>query len=326
MSSARALVQARRAASLTNPPAQIAGVSRLFSEVQEEENGFQGSSMDPSFGVIPGPLFSTQLPGQIPNEQALLVRLQALKRQRTLSADSQREYEQFEKALTPHEGLAFVLLTMLETRDLLRLLTLAQEYRAPDTVKTTCKDYACIFLLSPALLQYKLDKNAAPNVLMAMRELGIQNLPDACETGRCELILEIIKKAMTDFRHHLKEKIAASIKSNQDIAALTKACIGTSKAKPTAGLFIRIAFLRWMYTTNPKATGDTFWKIVDEHLIKTRREYPTTAEQQEVFVALYEADLARFGQPDLVNHPQVSVNDIDSWILQVNAAASRVHV
>lgn len=40
-----------------------------------------------------------------------------------------------------------------------------------------------------------------------MRKLNVSNLPPATETGRCDIVIEIIKKGMTDARHNIKEKV-----------------------------------------------------------------------------------------------------------------------
>lgn len=96
-----------------------------------------------------------------------------------------------------------------------------------------------------------------------MRQLNVSDLPAPQDLGRRELVLEIIGKALTNGRHALKSEVSNSVVDNpdynipirnineivkgledkKDIATLTKACIGTSKAKASAALYIRIAFI-----------------------------------------------------------------------------------
>ncbi|KAJ3992123.1 hypothetical protein F5050DRAFT_1811809 [Lentinula boryana] len=250
----------------------------------------------------------------------LLDRVRAIKRQRVLSSDALRDFEGFENAQSPMEHMAHIFLVQLENRDMLRLLTLTQEYRVPETLKNTCQDYAWVYLLSPSIMLYK-GKNGPTNVLAAMRQLNVLNLPPATETGRCDIVCEIIKKTMTDVRHHIKDKIKQSLKDDSpshDIAALTRACIGGSKAKPTAALFMRIAFLSCAY---PTCVTDKFWDKVDQSLTKTRTDCKTPAELQAVFEAILAQDKAKFGEPDLITHPAVALRDVDQWLLSVNGVA-----
>ncbi|KAJ3983802.1 hypothetical protein F5890DRAFT_1462372 [Lentinula detonsa] len=186
--------------------------------------------------------------------------------------------------------------------------------------QTTCKDYAAAYIFSPSIASYK-GKKGPEDVLDAMRQLSVSNLPPASETGRCDAIMEIIKKAMTDARHNIKEKILLSIKdgsTHRDIAALTRACIGTSKARPTAALFIRIAFLRYSFVQYPTAVTERFWNKVDETLAKYRLEFKTPVELQAAFVVIFDEDKLTYGEPDLVSNPQVVLRNVDEWLMMVN--------
>ncbi|KAE9385091.1 hypothetical protein BT96DRAFT_950089 [Gymnopus androsaceus JB14] len=255
---------------------------------------------------------------------AMLDRVRAIKRLCVISPDSVRDFEAFENAQSPPEHLAHVFLVGLENRDAFRLLTSSVDYRVPETLKTTCKDYAWVYILSPTIMQYK-GKTGPANVLAAMRQLNVNNLPPPSETGRCDVIMEIIKKGMTDARHNIKEKITSSVKNeaaaHRDIAALTRACIATSKAKPTAALFVRIAFLRWQFNQYPTCVTDKFWDKVDETLVKYRTEFNTAAELQPAFEAIFHSNKEKYGQPDLVLNPSVAIRDVNEWLLKVSSAA-----
>ncbi|KAJ3781107.1 hypothetical protein GGU10DRAFT_379884 [Lentinula aff. detonsa] len=310
------------------PEPQLSPMSNLRA-LMSQRNGvrdrteFEQDNADPAANggqlVVIDPVLASTSPLNV-----MLNRVRAIKRLRVISPDSVRDFEAFENAQSPPEHLAHILLVGLENRDFLRLLTLSMDYKVPETLKTTCKDYAWVYILSPTIMQYK-GKSGPDNVLVAMRQLNVNNLPPSSETGRCDVILEIIKKGMTDARHNIKEKIASSVKNegaaHRDIAALTRACIATSKAKPTALLFIRIAFLRWQFNQYPTYITDRFWNKVDETLVSYRTEFKTAAELQAAFEAIFHSDKVKYGQPDLVLNPSVALRDVDEWLLKVSSAA-----
>ncbi|KAF8198374.1 hypothetical protein K438DRAFT_1933682 [Mycena galopus ATCC 62051] len=112
----------------------------------------------------------------------------------------------------------------------------------------TCQDYAHCGLLSLKAKNYRNVKDGPTiqsNLLGAMRVLGISGLPPPMETGRCEVVTDCIGGALTNKRHSIKTTIFGplSVAKKVDIAKLTRACIGTSSAKPTAALYQRIVYL-----------------------------------------------------------------------------------
>ncbi|KAE9385750.1 hypothetical protein BT96DRAFT_1088754 [Gymnopus androsaceus JB14] len=286
---------------------------------QDDADPFAGDAANGASAVI-DPVLISATP-----VNAMLDRVRTVKRLRVVSPESIRDFEAFEQAQSPPEHLAHIFLVALENRDALRLLTSSVDYRIPETLKTTCKDYAWVYVLSPTISQYK-GKLGPANVLAAMCQLNVQNLPLPSETGRCNVIMECIKRGMTDACHNIKEKITLSVKSetaaHRDIAVLTRVCIATSKAKPTAALLIRIAFLQWQFTQFPTCVTDKFWNRADESLNKYRTEFKTATELQAAFTAIFDLDKETFGEPDLVLHPQVAVRDVDDWLLRINSAAA----
>ena len=104
---------------------------------------------------------------------------------------------------------------------------------------------------------------------MALRELNVADIPPAHETGRCDEVLKVISKALTDCRCHMKEKvsgmfrnafhhilmqiqIAATLGSSddvsKDIASLTTAILSRTKVKATVLIYLRIAFIVSTFT------------------------------------------------------------------------------
>ncbi|KAJ3992049.1 hypothetical protein F5050DRAFT_1811886 [Lentinula boryana] len=292
------------------PEPQLSPMSNLRA-LMSQRNGvrdhteFEQNNADPAANggqsVVIDPALASTSPLNV-----MLNYVRAIKRLRVISPDSVRDFEAFENAQSSPEHLAHILLVGLGNCDFLCLLTSSMDYKVPETLKTTCKDYAWVYILSPTIMQYK-GKLGPDNVLAAMRQLNI------------------IKKGMTDARHNIKEKIASSVKNegaaHRDIAALTRACIATSKAKPTALLFIQIAFLHWQFNQYPTCITDRFWNKVDETLVSYRTEFKMAAELQAAFKAIFHSDKVKYGQPDLVLNPSVALWDVDEWLLKVSSVA-----
>jgi hypothetical protein len=92
------------------------------------------------------------------------------------------------------------------------------------------------------------------------------------------------------------------MENKQDITTLTIACIGSSKAKPTAALYICIEFLvsnseflillractnsLWIVFTSQdfcckwEDKGEAFWKSVDAELSTWRKSFPVASQLQ----------------------------------------------
>ncbi|KAJ3780255.1 hypothetical protein GGU10DRAFT_380927 [Lentinula aff. detonsa] len=269
------------------PEPQLSPMSNLRA-LMSQRNGvrdrteFEQDNADPAANggqlVVIDPALTSTSPLNV-----MLNRVRAIKRLHVISPDSVRDFEAFENAQSPPEHLAHILLVGLENRDFLRLLTSSMDYKVPETLKTTCKDYAWVYILSPTIMQYK-GKLGPDNVLAAMRQLNVNNLPPSSETGCCDVILEIIKKGMTDARHNIKEK-------------------------------------RWQFNQYPTYITDRFWNKVDETLVSYRTEFKTAAELQAAFEAIFHSDKVKYGQPDLVLNPLVALRDVDEWLLKVSSAA-----
>ncbi|KAK7047086.1 hypothetical protein VNI00_006748 [Paramarasmius palmivorus] len=176
-----------------------------------------------------------------------------LKKLKGLSAESDLDYEAYAKATTVEEQHARNTLHVLEVRDLLRRLVndSNEQYRVPPAVLKTSKEWASATLLSPSVYCYK-GKKIAETVFNTMRAMGVSDLPSAQDTGRCDMVLEIIRTQITQGRYNLKEKIALSLynkdgsekKNRWDIGTLVKKCIGESRAPAIVGTYIRFAWLR----------------------------------------------------------------------------------
>lgn len=100
-----------------------------------------------------------------------------------------------------------------------------------------------------------------------MRNLGVQELPPPHKTGWCAVLESVIAKALTDMRCYVKAQVSDmhptcidEYKTNQErsqisssiadekencnnIAMLTDASIGTTKAQSTLALRMQLAFL-----------------------------------------------------------------------------------
>ncbi|KAF8958956.1 hypothetical protein BDZ97DRAFT_1761762 [Flammula alnicola] len=304
---------------LVNARAASSGLVRSRSEYEGDDD--DESNIDPS---LRRPR-STNTELTVATATNFLMRGHAIKRQKTFTPESDRDFEEFLRSNNDAEHKIYIYSGLLECRDLLKLLTQSSEYRMSETLKKTAADYATAFVLAPSILFYK-KKSGPPTVLAAMRELNISGLPASCETGRCDVVLTAIAKGMTDIRYHVKDKIANTVKKcengvSRDIATLTQACIGNSKAKLTAALLIRIAFLRWVMAKYPKLSSEKYWDQVDTSLADYRQQFPGSGEMQIAFRVIYDEDLKKYGAPDTTNNPTTASHEVDSWLRTINVHA-----
>ncbi|KAI0349302.1 hypothetical protein OH77DRAFT_1432189 [Trametes cingulata] len=197
----------------------------------------------------------------------------------------------------------------------------------PETLKRTAQDYGWAFMLSPTVQSYRA-VDASDKVLAVMRELGVANVPPAHETARCDAVLACIGKALTDCRHHIKNKVSESMKpgvqGSKDIASLCAAITSRSKVKPTAAMYMRIAAVRYVVRTYPECAGeDAFWIRFDKQLNQYRELLQTPAKIQAAFEDMYETDKRLYGDPDILVHPPLNPNHQDEWIAALERAAAR---
>ncbi|KAL0064674.1 hypothetical protein AAF712_008372 [Marasmius tenuissimus] len=214
-----------------------------------------------SDGTSPEEPFWTQ-PGQLTSQSALTLTNvirnfsvedgRALKRQKTLSADADREYDEFLNSLdAPASALSRIMLVLLQNRDINRAISeeLKQRWTPSDPLLETAKEYGQLTLLSPRIHAYK-GTRLALMVVETMRKLGVAELPPPHETGRLAVITKSINRSFTDMRYLIKLKIGQSIYDDEgsyqptDVGTLLHGCIGTTRAPPLATALARMAFLR----------------------------------------------------------------------------------
>ncbi|KAF8149830.1 hypothetical protein B0H34DRAFT_678790 [Crassisporium funariophilum] len=143
------------------------------------------------------------------------------------------------------------------------------------------------------------------------------------------MVLELIGKALTAGRYTLKSKIVKGLEGKKDIATLTEACIGSSKAKASVALYIHMAFIQreWKKFLVAKGTGtvkdDTFWIQVDNELKEMRAKYNTSHKLQIAHEVIYEQDKAEYGEP-VVSSDFTMLKDLNNWLITLNQGVSRV--
>ncbi|KAJ7504033.1 hypothetical protein B0H11DRAFT_2353041 [Mycena galericulata] len=202
-------------------------------------------------------------------------------------------------------------------------------------LRKTCQDYAHAALLSHKSKNYRNSKDnptIARTIVSTMRALGVADMPPSMETGRCEVLMKVVGKALINKRYHIKNQIFASLTGDSvDIATLTRNCIGTSSAKATAALYQRIAFLRKIAVEHksvsiPEADAvkddakDKFWPAVDAQLAVY--QHLGVAQQQVMFEAAYRKDVETYGQPDNTI-PLTLMQDVDAWLTTLNMAMEK---
>ncbi|KAK7021128.1 hypothetical protein VNI00_017489 [Paramarasmius palmivorus] len=278
-----------------------------------------------------------------------------LKRFRGLSAEAEKDYEAIIKAPSAEEQTARIGLHILETRDLVRQISegLTERYTVSPALKKTAKDYANAAMLSPATYYYE-NKPLALAAYKCMRTLGVKELPNARNTGHCDMVIAIIKEEITQKRYLFKDKIANSltfddkdwkkVTTAQDIGTLVKACIGDTRTPSTAGIYVRFAFLRhvWreMYDKLPapkdkendsegadnrstkgkkkvkkvRDVGD-FWERVDKRLEEMRGFYKEETTLGNAFFTVYQTDIKEYGEP---KGAVTKVQDLEDWLARLH--------
>ncbi|KAJ6576266.1 hypothetical protein B0H10DRAFT_2103162 [Mycena sp. CBHHK59/15] len=218
-------------------------------------------------------------------------------------------------------------------------------------------DYAHVAILSPSAKNYRDTKDGptvAASIQTVMRSLGVAELPAARETGCCVIVNKCLIKGLTEQRCHVKTVIFESLtkveadKKNGtksagiDIASLTRSCINTTPAKPTALLYQRIAFIvcyiifdclcTWLilsqrycaviFKAKPKEeregkSNDDFWIDVDKKLTKSRKSYPNGDNLQIIFNSKYNKDKELYGEPD-AEIPITMMKDMEDWLAAID--------
>ncbi|KAF7351462.1 hypothetical protein MSAN_01578300 [Mycena sanguinolenta] len=266
----------------------------------------------------------------------------AFKRHKNLTGASDIDADIFLKTRNPMRHLFQIALVALQCRDLLQGIKADQErrYKLPDTLAKLCQDYAHVALLSPKARCYRNSNKGNPtiakSIVAAMRSLGVSDMPPAYETGRCDVLLKVLGKALTDKRYLIKTAIMESLSGSKvDIATLTRTCIGTSPAQPTAALYQRIAFFaqrRCQASDQPaqpddfekenvkdKEKDDGFWKAVDDQLAVYYIDSFTSADRQRLWDTKYQADVRLYGPVDNTL-PITLMADLEGWLSTVNTA------
>ncbi|KAJ7501226.1 hypothetical protein B0H11DRAFT_1908533 [Mycena galericulata] len=263
----------------------------------------------------------------------------AFKRHKNLTAQADADADMFLKTSNPMRHMFQMYIVGLECRDALQIIKTDQgkKYKVEDTLAKTCTDYAGIGMLSHRNKNYRNRKDGRSiqsSILDAMRTLQVKDLPPAMETGRCDVVLKYIGKALTDKRFLIKKQIFVSLngKEKVDIAKLTRLCISASPARPTLPMYQRIAFLRSIAVQFKKDgvkdtagkpgtddAGDSFWNAVDNKLAKYHKSYPIKEDIQLMWEKHYREDLAENGLPD-ASIPITEARNLDAWLKTLNDA------
>ncbi|KAJ7442084.1 hypothetical protein B0H11DRAFT_2251709 [Mycena galericulata] len=252
------------------------------------------------------------------------------KRHKNLTAEADADADMFLKTSNPMRHMFQMYVVGFECRDTLQIIKTDQgkKYKVEDTLAKTCTDYAGIGMLSHRNKNYRNRKDGRSiqsSILDAMRTLQVKDLPPAMETGRCDVVLKYIGKALTDKRFLIKKQIFTSLngKEKVDIAKLTRLCISASPARPTLPMYQRIAFLDGVKDTVGKPgtddAGDSFWNAVDNKLAKYHKSYPIKEDRQLMWEKHYREDLTENGLPD-ASIPITEARNLDAWLKTLNDA------
>ncbi|KAJ7030577.1 hypothetical protein C8F04DRAFT_1365746 [Mycena alexandri] len=261
------------------------------------------------------------------------------KRQKNLSGPSDNDADIFLRTSNPQQHLYQMILVMLQCKDMLHTLMAdaQKKYKLSDTLAKTCLDYPHCALLSPKAKNYcniKDQQTIAATILAVMRELGVADLPASMETGCVDVLLKFSNKALTTKHYHIKYHLFASLIGDEkvDLATLTRSCIGTSPAVPTAALYQHIALLRSIalkFKNSGKTTDiddakdnskDKFWPEVDSRLATYHQMTP--GNRQVLYEMAYREDIATHGETDKTI-PITLMQNVESWLQTLSTAMEK---
>ncbi|KAJ7878962.1 hypothetical protein B0H13DRAFT_2278936 [Mycena leptocephala] len=217
----------------------------------------------------------------------------------------------------------------LQCRDILNIIKADgdNKYKLSDILQKTCQDYAHCALLASNAKNYRSVKEQptiAAVIVGVIHALSISDLPPAMETGRVEVLNKFLSKALTTKRNHIKTQIVSSIKDKVDIATLTRTCIGTSPAVPTAAVYQRITLIRSIVVELNKTGSSTSVGAGDEPKddSKDKKTNIQLTERQSLFEATYREDIVSYGEPDNTI-PLTLMQDIEGWLTTLNKAMEK---
>ncbi|KAJ6629607.1 hypothetical protein B0H10DRAFT_1939599 [Mycena sp. CBHHK59/15] len=259
----------------------------------------------------------------------------AYKKQKKLSPESDLVCEEFLKSNNPFKHQFIQLTVSLQIRDLLKGMSQdvdGKTWVMPAALKTTASDYARAAVLSQSARTYR-GKSFAAAVMTALREHNVSDLPPASDTGCCETVSEAVGSVLTQTQHSIKVVLTESISKKTDIANVTQKCIARSKAKATAALYRRMAWLTpkltrttWkqqqLVKQNAKPQADTvtekdkdkdFWVNVDKGLDKLHKAFPDKVDLDCAFSMIYDVDIQLYGPPDSKIRV-TAANGVDGWL------------
>ncbi|KAK1218883.1 hypothetical protein PQX77_018410 [Marasmius sp. AFHP31] len=280
----------------------------------------------------------------------------AMKAGKKLSADAEREYDEFVKVLReggPSHAFARMMLAQLQTRDLAQQMLgeLRALWTPPEPLLKACKNYAYIVFFSPRIYSYRGEKLPGL-VLDVMRKVGVSDLPGSQDLGRLTVVKTKISRVLTDLRYEVKSKLGESIYDadgepiRTDIGTVLQNCIGATKVPVLVATLARLAFLRGIWaeefrkqSTQVSASDQTergtkkrkskktiqlkdsvdFWAIVDTQLKDARKEANSPEELAAIFKGEYENDILKYGN---LSAPVTEAKDLDDWLQTVHNATA----
>ncbi|KAJ7692287.1 hypothetical protein B0H17DRAFT_1330833 [Mycena rosella] len=208
------------------------------------------------------------------------------KKQKKLSPESHSVVEEFLHSSNPVKHNFILLTSILQCSDMLTALSddlKSQKWKIPETLKKTATDYARAAAVSAFARCYR-GKSLGAAVIAALRERNVSDLPAVSETGRTVVVSEFIGSVLTTTRHAIKVALQESITKKLDIATTSKNCLAKSKAKPTAAVYHRVAWLCYQLVqqTIELAVPATAGKTEKEYWPQGRMGYVPKAHKARI--------------------------------------------
>ncbi|EIW77679.1 hypothetical protein CONPUDRAFT_156867 [Coniophora puteana RWD-64-598 SS2] len=241
-----------------------------------------------------------------------------------LSAQAERDFDAWCKSPTYQHQLTLLCLFIL-SRDQAAPQVDPGLWKPSNALLVDIKTYARAFVLCPSVSHYL--GNSAKYVLDAMRSLRVTSVPPEHENFQITSSQSAISTKLTHVRSRLKGIVGSCSELGSEHANIADFAVQAQalckRTKITVAMYIRLAFLRWVYNSYPQSKGDTYWQKVDECLKDMSKKCTNLTLSQDM-IDIYNNDVEKYGDPSSTSHNVVDSHSIDEWQTRLNTYAAKV--
>ncbi|KAJ7060119.1 hypothetical protein C8F01DRAFT_1294574 [Mycena amicta] len=228
-----------------------------------------------------------------------------LKRQYGVQGQAATYLDQFCQPMFLEERLAMLFAFVLRVESNQAGALATESYKLSAELQSLLLAYALAYLVCPQAAACR-GLDTAVHIADAMRESYPSMLPAADDQLRMPVVVTCINNKLTYHRNIIKSKLKTSCEKGHDVAELAYSLVGKTitACKPTLQVYLRAAFLRFLYTHYGQLEGDLFWLKADTVLAEMRAQGATKLTK------IYTDDKNKYGDP--ANNPTHTVADVST--------------